>query len=99
MVGGATFTIDFSLAHYRSWDWQATTTTFSTSNLAATRFVLIKITMLTFTGDHTPIWPVGWHWVNAVPNLLNSNRPAILSLTAFGPLDTDVYASFGEHPF
>lgn len=98
IIGGAAFVIDFSLAHFRTWDFQGSPTTFSTSNKAATRFALIRILANTITGDHSMIFPVGWKWVNAIPPLMNTIRPAILSLTCFGPLETDVVASFGEHP-
>jgi len=98
-ISGAAFSIDFSLDHYRTWVFDAGNTTFSTTNKAATRFMLVRILSITITGDHLMTFPVGWKWVNAIPPIFNSNRVATLSLTCFGPLETDVVASFGEHPF
>jgi hypothetical protein len=38
--------------------------------------------------------PAGWKWVSAVLNLIPANKTVILSLTAFGTLESDVIACF-----
>lgn len=96
---GVAFTIDFSLANFRSWTLSnSAPITFSTSNLAATRFAIIFIPAMSPLGDHDIIWPAAWNWFGTAITMTNSTRKYIISLSCFGNTDADVYASYGETP-
>jgi len=96
---GVAFTIDFSLANFRSWTLSnSSVMTVSTSNLLATRFAIIFIQAYSPLGDHDVIWPAAWNWMGQPITMMNSTRKVIISLSCFGNTDADVYASYGEQP-
>jgi len=74
-------------------DNAATATTFTSSNLASGRAMLIRV--LAQTTTHTLTFPVGWNWMGvSAPPSIASGQTAMLSLSAYGAADSDVVASW-----
>jgi len=70
--------------------------TFTTSNRAAGRTVLIRL--LPGASERTLTFPADWVFVSTKPATLAANKTAVLSLTFFGTADTDCVAAYGVQP-
>jgi hypothetical protein len=92
----STTNIDFSLAGTRK-ESLTGNVTFTTSNLAAGRSVVVKI--LCDSSARTFTFPGSWIFVGAAaPTGIAANKTGILSLTAYGTTDADVVAAYAVQP-
>lgn len=70
--------------------------TFTTSNLAAGRAVVIRL--LPGASARTLAFPADWVFLGAVPTTLAGDKTAVLSVTFFGAADTDAVVAYAVQP-
>lgn len=92
----ATTNLDFATTSLRTLTL-TNNVTFTTSNLAAGRSMVIRI--LPGAASRTFTFPAGWVFLGSpAPSFVEAGKTAVLSLTAFGSADTDVVASYAAQP-
>lgn len=67
--------------------------TFTTSNLATGRTVVLRI--IADASQRTLTFPAGWKFLGTKPANIAASKTGVLSLTFFGTLDSDCVAAWG----
>ena len=67
--------------------------TFTTSNLATGRTVVIRI--IADASQRTLTFPTDWKFIGTKPANIAASKTGVLSLTFFGSLDSDCFAAWG----
>jgi len=92
----ATTNIDFLLEPYRTLTL-AGNVTFTSSNRVAAVSVTVRI--IAGGSSRNLAFPAGWIFVGAAaPASLAANKEAILTITAFGSVESDVRAAYSAQP-
>lgn len=99
LTDGAGISVDFNVDSFQTLTITTTgTRTFSTANRAAAQWKIIRLLMS--TSVITFSFPASWIWLSAIPTTIDTNFLGgiigILSLTCFGPADSDIVAIWSE---
>lgn len=89
----ATTNLDFVADDYRTISLTGNIT-FTTSNRGAPRSLTIRI--LCDGTNRTFTFPAGWRFLSGIPSGIVANKVGILSVTCFGPNDSDIVAVYSE---